>query len=104
LTAPDAPGPDGPVQRALVRLRTLLAGLDEAQRERAVDVTRFEVKELENLFVLLLLGSFTGVPAPPSFIAAELLPHLEHEIAVLQARAKASGDALAEVVGLLDID
>jgi hypothetical protein len=75
-----------------------------SHREKAVELTRFEEKELENLFVLLLMGSFTGIPSPPSFIAAELLPHLEHEIKVLNARAKASSDAMAEIIGLLDID
>lgn len=75
-----------------------------SHREKAVELTRFEVKELENLFVLLLLGSFTGIPSPPSFIAAELLPHMEHEIKVLNARAHAASDSMAEIIGLLDID
>jgi hypothetical protein len=75
-----------------------------SHREKTVELTRFEVKELENLFVLLLMGSFTGIPAPPSFIAAELLPHLEHEIKVLNARAHAASDSMAEIIGLLDID
>ncbi|MCF7936210.1 MAG: hypothetical protein K9L28_07715 [Synergistales bacterium] len=85
-------------------IRSLIAIMDESHRDKATELTRFEVKELENLFVLLLMGSFTGVPAPPSFIAAELLPHMDHEIKVLQARAKASSDSMAEVMGLLDID
>ncbi|MFP4481635.1 MAG: hypothetical protein ACLFN0_02420 [Thermovirgaceae bacterium] len=78
--------------------------MGSSHREKVVELTRFEVKELENLFVLLLTGSFTGIPAPPSFIAAELLPHLEHEIKVLNARAHAASDSMAEIIGLLDID
>lgn len=75
-----------------------------SHREKIVELTRFETKELENLFVLLLMGSFTGIPSPPSFVAAELLPHMDHEIKVLNARAHAASDSMAEIIGLLDID
>ncbi len=88
----------------LEKALSFLSIMGASHREKTVELTRFEVKELENLFVLLLLGSFTGIPSPPSFIAAELLPHMEHEIKVLNARAHASSDSLAEVIGLLDID
>ena len=67
-------------------------------------LTAFEARELENMFVLLLLGSFAGMPSPPSFLAVELLPHLEHEIRVLNRRAESSTDALAEIMGSLDAD
>jgi len=55
------------------------------------------------MFVLLLMGSFTGVPAPPSFISAELLPYLEHEIKVVNRRSENATDALAELSGCFDV-
>jgi hypothetical protein len=67
-----------------------------------VELTRFELRELENVFVLLLMGSFTGLPSPPAPLAAELLPLLEHELKVLGSRARGGDDALAELTGLLD--
>ena len=87
----------------LSRVAGLLADIDGVHRHRAVELTRFELRELENCFVLLLLGSFAGVPSPPAFIAIELLPCLEHELAVLSSRAESSSDSLAELTGLLDI-
>lgn len=90
-------------QGLLSRLRSAFAVLDDIQRHRAVELTRFELRELENCFVLLLLGSFVGIPAPPAFIALELLPCLEHELAVLNSRAENSSDALAELAGLLEV-
>ena len=78
--------------------------MDQAHRAKVTSMTEFEQKELENLFMLLLMGSFMGVPSPPSFVSAELLPHLEHELKVLNARAKDSFDTLAEMVGTFDID
>jgi len=82
----------------------LIRGIDQAHRERVVALTNYEARELENMFVLLLLGSFAGMPSPPSFIAVELLPYLEREIKVLNRRAENSSDALAEIMGTLDAD
>jgi hypothetical protein len=82
----------------------LVRGIDQAHRERVVALTNYEARELENMFVLLLLGSFAGMPSPPSFIAVELLPFLEREIKVLNRRAENSSDALAEIMGALDAD
>lgn len=55
------------------------------------------------MFVLLLMGSFTGLPAPPSFISAELLPLMEHELKVANRRAENADDALAEIAGCFDV-
>ncbi len=90
--------------RLLSWIRSCLRTMDETHRDKAVELTRFELKELENSFVLLLLGSGVGIPAPPSFIATELLPYLDHELKVLRARALAASDSMADVVGMLDID
>ncbi len=75
-----------------------------AQREKAIALTCVELNELENIFALLLLGSFVGFPAPPSFLSVELLPFLEREMAVLHQRAGDASDMLAEMVGTLGID
>lgn len=78
--------------------------MDQSHRDKVTEMTAFEQKELENLFMLLLMGSFTGVPSPPSFIAAELLPHVEYEMKVLNERAKNGFDSLADLTSILDID
>jgi len=91
-------------RRLLDGLRRLGSDLDTAHRRQVTDVTAYELRELENAFALLVLGSFAGVPAPPSFLAVELLPHLQHEMDVLMSRARDASDALAEMVGVLDID
>lgn len=91
------------LRKAWHLLRSLVSGINQAQRERVTALTAFEARELENMFVLLLLGSFTGLPAPPSFLAVELLPGMEHELKVLNRRAQDASDSLAELVGMLDI-
>jgi len=44
------------------------------------------------------------LPAPPGFLAVELLPYMEREIQVLHRRAEDAGDMLAEIAGTLGID
>ncbi len=85
-------------------LRGFFSVMDATHRAQVTELTRFEARELENAFVLLLMGSFTGLPAPPSFLAVELLPYLEHELQVVNRRAENASDALAELAGCLDID
>ena len=81
-----------------------IKSIDQAHREKAVEVTEYELRELENLFVLLLMGSFTGIPSPSSLVSAELIPHLTKEIEVLNKRAEDAFDAFNEIAGTIGID
>jgi len=85
-------------------LKRILSDFGASHRDRAAALTGIEVKELENIFALLLLGSFIGLPAPPSFLAVELLPFMERELKVLNRRAQDAGDMLAEMAGTIGID
>jgi hypothetical protein len=84
--------------------KDILSDFDTSHRESVSALTGVEVKELENIFALLLLGSFIGLPAPPSFLAIELLPFMERELKVLNRRAQDAGDMLAEMAGTIGID
>ena len=90
-------------RKAGARVKDLLSIVGASHREKVSSLTSCEVREIENMFVLLLMGSFTGLPSPPSFISIELMPHLEHEIRVVNRRAENADDALAEMAGCLDI-
>lgn len=76
----------------------------QVQRSKASGMLEFELKELENLFMLLLLGSLVGVPSPPAAMAMELLPYLEDELRLMLARADFSQDPLGALMGILEID
>ncbi len=89
------PSAAGTVRRALYALRRL-------QRERATAVLELELKELENVFALLVFGGFVGLPSPPAPLAAELLPLLERELRVAASRADLAHDPLAALAGTLD--
>lgn len=76
----------------------------QVNREKATAIIEFEVKELENIFSLLVLGGFAGLPSPPTPIAVELLPYMERELTILLSRTDLSQDPLATLVDMLQID
>ncbi len=76
----------------------------QVQRDKATGMLIFELKELENIFILLLLGSLAGFPSPPPAISIELLPYLEKELQVMISRADMSQDPLGTLLGMLEID
>ena len=76
----------------------------QVQRSKAAGMLEFELKELENLFGVLLLGSLVGLPSPPAAIALELLPYLEEELRLMIARADLAQDPLGSLMGMLEID
>ena len=68
-------------------LRHVLSDFDATHRESVSALTVMEMEELEN-----------------TFLAVELLPHLERELQVLNQRAKDASDMFAEMCGTLGID
>ena len=84
-------------------IRTLCNDIGASHRANACALTVTEVEELQNIFALLLLGSFVGLPSPPSFLAVELLPCMQKELEILNKRAQDSNDMLAEMCGILGI-
>ena len=85
-------------------VRRIFADFDTAHREKVTALTVMEMEELENIFALLLIGSFAGFSSPPTFLAVELLPYMERELQILCKRAKDSSDMLAEMCGTIGID
>ncbi len=76
----------------------------QVHRDKATGMLEFELNELENLFVVLIFGSFIGLPAPPAAMAMELLPYLEDELQVMVSRADLAQDPLGAIMGMLNVD
>jgi hypothetical protein len=85
-------------------LRQVMADVGSSHRASAAALTVAEVAELRNIFALLLLGAFVGLPSPPTFLAVELLPFMEKELKILDRRASDACDMLAEMCGMLGVD
>jgi hypothetical protein len=84
--------------------KKLVHYITAVNRIKATDMLIFEVNEMENLFTILLFGSFVGLPAPPAVMAIEILPYMENELRLMISRADFSKDALASVMDMLHVD
>jgi len=76
---------------------------NQAARGKLVDVIEWETMELENIFGLLVLGSFVGLPSPPMHITLDLMPYMEKELLIMLERVDTASAALSELVSLLDV-
>jgi hypothetical protein len=86
----------------LSRLRKLLQDAEEINRGNVSELHEWEEKELRNIFALLVVGSFTGIPSPPVHITMELLPEMEDDLRIMLNRIQTAHDPLGELFSLLD--
>lgn len=85
------------------RINEFLQGVEEVNRGNLADLHEWEGQELRNIFALLVVGNFVGMPAPPAHITMALLPDMEQDIELMLARINPAHDPLAELVSLMDI-
>lgn len=76
---------------------------DEVARGKAVNTIEVEVEELENIFGLLVLGSFIGFPSPPMQISLDLMPLMEKELILMLEKVDTAHEPLAHLFSVLDI-
>jgi hypothetical protein len=84
------------------KIRTALATLNEINKQRATETLEWEVGEMENIFAVLVLGSFIGIPSPPIQVTLELMPLMERELLLMTNKVCTASDPLAEVCSVLD--
>ncbi len=84
-------------------LRKLFRAAGLGVRASAVSYTEWEYKELENIFGLLTLGGAVGFPGPPTLLSLDLLPFMEREVLVLQARAREAEDPWGGLFSTFDV-
>lgn len=77
---------------------------DEVMRDKAVETIEYEVGELDNIFAILVLGAFIGIPSPPIHITMELLPEMENEFEIMLEKVSTAHDPLGDLFSVLDID
>jgi len=77
---------------------------DEVMRSKAVETIEYEVGELDNIFAILVLGAFIGIPSPPIHITMELLPEMENEFEIMLEKVSTAHDPLGDLFSVLDID
>jgi len=76
---------------------------DEATRQTAVESIEFELGEMENIFGLLVLGSFIGLPAPPMQITLDLLPEMEDHFILMLNKVDMANEPISNLFSVFDI-
>ena len=77
---------------------------DAVMRSKAVETIEYEVGELDNIFAVLVLGAFIGIPSPPIHITMALLPEMENEFEIMLEKVSTAHDPLGDLFSVLDID
>jgi hypothetical protein len=75
----------------------------EVARGKAINTIEVEVEELENIFGLLVLGSFIGYPSPPMQISLDLMPLMEKELILMLEKVNTAHEPIAQLFSVLDI-
>ena len=81
---------------------SFLKGFFGAFKKGSTEMIEFELRELENIFALVQMGFFIGIPSPPPTIIIRTLPHMAREIYIMTKRASEE-DALSEMAGVFDV-
>ena len=76
----------------------------EVARSKAVDTIEYEIEELENIFGVLVLGAFIGIPSPPIQLTLELLPDMEKDLHTMIEKVSTAHDPLGDLFSVLGID
>jgi hypothetical protein len=89
------------IQRKII---TTFKTTDAVMRSRAVETMEYEIEELDNIFGILVLGAFIGIPAPPIHITMDLLPLMEGELTLILEKVSTAHDPLGDLFSVLGID
>jgi hypothetical protein len=91
-------------KKILEDIHAFLKGFGSSFKDQSTEYIEFEERELENVFALILMGSFIGIPSPPTTLVVRLMPHMIRELYVMQRRAENMDDIFGEIAGMFDID
>lgn len=90
------------------RLKELIAGIrwffqdmQQVNRDKATGIIEYEARQMENIFALMVCGSFIGMPSPPVHLTLQLLSDMEDEVMQLFDSLTTSRDALGELSEIL---
>jgi len=86
------------------KIVSLFKDTDAVMRAKAVETIEYEARELDNIFGILVLGAFIGIPSPPIQITMELLPLMEKELHIMLDKVLTAHDPLGDLFSVLGID
>ncbi len=85
------------------KLKSFYRNYEDSSKQKAVDVLEYELGEMENIFGLIILGAFIGLPAPPVQITLDLLPDMERHLIQMLNKVDTAESPFSELFSHLDI-
>jgi len=76
---------------------------EEAAKDKATETLEIEINEMENVFSLLVLGSFVGLPAPPMQITLDLLPDMEKQFQIMLNKVEMANSPISDLLSTFDV-
>ena len=91
------------INKIFFYLRKKLQFLGRLTRHQATGVLEWEKSELDNIFSLLIFGSFIGLPATPTQITLELLPFMEQDLIRMVNKVQTAAGPVSELFSNLNV-
>jgi len=92
------------MKRLLYFLKKSFDVFDKAMKEDSTSFIRKQLEEEENIFALITMGIFSGIPSPPTGIVLRILPHMSREISIMIKRSANLDDVFSVLMGTFDVD
>jgi hypothetical protein len=86
------------IRNKLVRFSKISS---EVFRGQAAEAIECELEELENIFGVLVLGSFIGLPSPPMQISLDLMPHMEKDLILMMEKVDTAHQPISQLFSVL---
>jgi len=91
----------------LARIKEMIVEIwkvgDTLGRSKAVETIEVELEEMENIFGVLVLGSFVGMPSPPMQISLDLMPYMEKELILMMEKVDTANEPISQLFSIFDI-
>jgi len=85
------------------RLKQGWKSYQQTAGETAVETLETELGEMENIFGLLVLGSFVGFPSPPMQITLDLLPEMEQHFTLMLNKVDKAQNPISDLLSTFDV-
>jgi hypothetical protein len=86
------------------KILVIFQAVDAVMRGRATETMEYEIEELDNIFGVLVLGAFIGIPSPPIHITMDLLPLMDRDLHLMLEKVTTAHDPLGDLFSILEID
>ena len=91
------------MHKFLEALKRFFKSFDISMRESAISLIEQELIEEENIFALITMSMFSGLPSPPTGVVLRILPYMEREIQIMAKKSADLSDVFADTIAHFDI-